>query len=409
MLKSPTPSGTSVRRRHLARVAMSVAMLLGAQAGIVEIAGSSPVDPTADGPSFDTPPRDPADLPPGDVAPGRRRHRPPHPRRGRAAGRRGAPGRAGDRGRRDHRRRRGAARRRAGRRHGVGGAARPPSRPTCPPAALEQLAGSRGRHPRPRAGDRTAGGHVRRRGRDRRRSLAHRRVDRHRHDHRDHRRRLLRLRRQARHGAPSLCRDRLHALRRHRDRHARHRRHGDRPRHGPRRHLRLVCIQDDVDFVTRHRHMQANGVDIVNGSIGFTLDRPRRRRRRHGTIAGAVAQAPRPGHPLRRLRRQLPASTTSHTTARRRSGRRPRRRLRQHARRRRRLGFLVAGRGTSRVSMQWDAWPITRQDFDLYVGNGACGLVGAQHRGRPGQQPATPAVEFVVHELQRVGRQIFWV
>ena len=53
--------------------------------------------------------------------------------------------------------------------------------------------------------------------------------------------------------------------------------------------------------------------------------------------------------------------------------------------------------------MKWDAWPTTRQDFDLYVGSDACAAsIGAGSRERPGER-AAPPVELVPIELRRPG------
>ena len=144
----------------------------------------------------------------------------------------------------------------------------------------------------------------------------------------------------------------------------------------PNAELLLVCIEDDVDFVSVMSTMQAEGVDIINGSFGFTLTGRGDGSGGPSTIAGAVAKV--------RDQGILYVAAASNYG--------------QHHFHANAVGdpvqgdgnsdflnispgdsflFAVAGSGDVAISVQWDAWPTTRQDFDVYVGNDACGLVAA--------------------------------
>lgn len=139
--------------------------------------------------------------------------------------------------------------------------------------------------------------------------------------------------------------------------------------------LRLVCIEDDVDFAAALASLNAAGVDIANGSIGFTLTGRGDGSGAASTPEGAVAALrnqgvlyvasagnyggrhyhttawgdPNPGYDFTDL-----VDLTSDD----------------------RLVFAVTGNGVAAVSVKWDGWPTTTQDFDLYVGNDLCGLSG---------------------------------
>ncbi len=140
--------------------------------------------------------------------------------------------------------------------------------------------------------------------------------------------------------------------------------------------LRLVCIEDDVDYVSALGTMAANGVDIVNGSFGFTLTGRGDGSGTSSTVAGATAN-------LRAQGILYVASAGNYG---------------QHHYHTNAVGdpafgddnddfvnispgdsflFAVGGFGEVGISVSWDAWPTTRQDFDIYVGNDLCGLVGA--------------------------------
>ncbi|MGQ0832806.1 MAG: S8 family serine peptidase [Microthrixaceae bacterium] len=136
--------------------------------------------------------------------------------------------------------------------------------------------------------------------------------------------------------------------------------------------LRLVCVEDDVDFASALGSMSAAGVDIVNGSIGFTLTGRGDGSGGAGTPASAVAALrtqgilyvgaagnygerhysqmatgdPVPGDGGRDL-----VNLTSDDV----------------------LQFAVAAGGDAIVTLRWDGWPTTRQDFDLYILNRPCG------------------------------------
>ena len=142
----------------------------------------------------------------------------------------------------------------------------------------------------------------------------------------------------------------------------------------PAAELLLVCIENDVHFISALATLAAAGVDVVNGSIGFTLTGRGDGSGGGSTIAGAVAN----------LRAQGILYVAS-------SGNYGQSHFHASA-----VGdaagnggadfvnisdedsflFAVAGNGQAFISISWDAWPTTRQDFDVYVGNDACGLVG---------------------------------
>ena len=163
----------------------------------------------------------------------------------------------------------------------------------------------------------------------------------------------------------------------------------------PAAELLLVCIETDVDFVSAVATIAANGVDVVNGSFGFTLTGRGDGSGGASTIAGAVAS-------LRAQGILYVASAGNYG---------------QHHFHTNAVGdpavgdgsddfvnispgdsflFAVAGNGAVAISISWDAWPTTRQDFDVYVGNDACGLVGAGVNDQAGGP--LPPVEFIAFQ-----------
>ena len=138
--------------------------------------------------------------------------------------------------------------------------------------------------------------------------------------------------------------------------------------------LRLVCVEDDVDFASALGSLSAVGVDVVNGSIGFA--QTGRGDGSGGTNTPASAVAVLRSHDIlyvgaagnygerhfsqKAVGDPVPGdgfddfvNVTSDDV----------------------FTFAVAGFADALVTLRWDAWPTTRQDFDIYVGNNTCGLV----------------------------------
>ena len=150
----------------------------------------------------------------------------------------------------------------------------------------------------------------------------------------------------------------------------------------------LICIEDDVDFINAMDTLPSD-VDVVNGSFGFTLlDRGDG----SGPISAAVARARDRGVLY------VAAAGNSQTTHRHQSatgdtpgngdldfvnlpgG--------DDA-----LGFVVPAGGQAYISLQWDAWPTTALDFDLYLWENGVGFVGESADYQDGNDPP---VEFAV-------------
>jgi subtilisin family serine protease len=168
--------------------------------------------------------------------------------------------------------------------------------------------------------------------------------------------------------------------------------------------LRLVCIVDDLDYVTALDTMLANGVDVVNGSFGFHLTGRGDGSGNQFTVAGATAV----------LREQgiLYVASAGNSEGRHRNVNATGDPTQSYANPDPDthwddlvnispddiLEVTVAPFGTAYLSMKWDAWPTTRQDFDVYVGTDACD--GAPAFGNIDQaSSAKPPVEFVVHAV----------
>jgi hypothetical protein len=143
----------------------------------------------------------------------------------------------------------------------------------------------------------------------------------------------------------------------------------------------LVCIVDHIDFIDALDDLPAD-VDVVNGSIGFTLvDRGDG----SGEVSQAVARArdrgilyvaaagnygglhrhqsatgDAPGNDLDDLV-DLPGDDA--------------------------LTFTVAPGGQAFVSLQWDRWPTTALDLDLYLWENGSGVVGQSIAPQTGSQP----------------------
>jgi subtilisin family serine protease len=139
--------------------------------------------------------------------------------------------------------------------------------------------------------------------------------------------------------------------------------------------IRLVCVEDDIGFASALGTLQAAGVKVVNGSIGFTLSGRGDGSGAPGSVSDAVAK----------LRRQdilyvaaagnygdthWAFNASGDTGA-------------NHAQDQ--VGvtiddndsfeFLIAPGETAVISITWDAWPSSTLDFDAYVGNNDCGLL----------------------------------
>jgi subtilisin family serine protease len=156
--------------------------------------------------------------------------------------------------------------------------------------------------------------------------------------------------------------------------------------------LRLVCVEDDVDVVSALSTFQANGVRIVNASIGNDLSGRGDGSGGPDTEAGAVAALRKQGilyvaaagntgdahfhaNAVGGDGINVPVQLTSHGT----------------------FNIAVPGNGTAALYMRWDAWPRTNLDFDVYVGNTTCGQVGfsdANQADAPGGLEPIEAVFF---------------
>jgi hypothetical protein len=165
--------------------------------------------------------------------------------------------------------------------------------------------------------------------------------------------------------------------------------------------LLLICIEDDIDFIDALDTLPAN-VDIVNGSFGFTLlDR--------GDGSGPVSAAV--GRARDRGVLYVAAAGNSQTTHR-----------HQNATGDTpgnddadfvnlpggddALGFVVAAGGTGFVSLQWDAWPTTALDFDMYLWQNGVGIVGGSVDLQNGNDPP---IEFATIANPSGADQVFFV
>jgi subtilisin family serine protease len=173
--------------------------------------------------------------------------------------------------------------------------------------------------------------------------------------------------------------------------------------------LRLVCIQTDVDFVAALPTLAGAGVKVVNGSIGWTLTGRGDGSGGADTPAGAVAALRRQGilyvaaaGNYGRRHYDVPAlgdgdldgfgdfvDISPDDT----------------------VGFVVGGNATASVSLRWDGWPTTRQDFDLYVVGNACtpALVGSSELDQSGAPSPLRPVEFVQFTNCSASPQVFEV
>jgi hypothetical protein len=145
----------------------------------------------------------------------------------------------------------------------------------------------------------------------------------------------------------------------------------------PEAEVHLVCVETDLEFISALQGFAALGVDIVNGSIGWTaVGRGDGSGNEFITVAGAVRALRRQGilyvasagnygethwHGPAVGDSDGPGSQdhvnlTTHDTIR----------------------FTVGPNETGAVSVQWDEYvgPVT--DFDLYVGNSTCGYFGSE-------------------------------
>jgi subtilisin family serine protease len=169
--------------------------------------------------------------------------------------------------------------------------------------------------------------------------------------------------------------------------------------------LRLVCIDTDIEFVAALGTLDAAGVDVVNGSIGFTLTGRGDGSGGAATPAGAVAALRRQGV-LYVAAAGNYNGTHFHTPA---IGDAPGNDAADHVNISPDdvLQFNVAPGGTVDISIKWDAWPTTRQDFDVYVGNDLCGLVGASTVDQAGAPSPLPPIEYVTFTNCSASTQTF--
>lgn len=159
----------------------------------------------------------------------------------------------------------------------------------------------------------------------------------------------------------------------------------------PQAQLRLVCVEDEVDFVSALSTFQANGVKVVNAAIGNDLLGRGDGSGGPDTAAGAVAALRKQGILFVASAGNTGASHF-HTNAVGGDGTVP-----VQLTSRGTFNVSVPGNGTAFVGMRWDAWPRTNLDFDLYVGNDTCGQVGASvddHSGTPGGLEPVEATAF---------------
>lgn len=169
----------------------------------------------------------------------------------------------------------------------------------------------------------------------------------------------------------------------------------------PRAELLLVCIESDVDFVSAMSSMASQGVDVINGSFGFALTGRGDGSGGASTVAGAVAK-------VRDQGILYVASAGNygvhhfHTNA---------------------IGdpkaglnyddfvdispddyfaFVVGPRGGVTISLKWDAWPTTRQDFDLFVFSEQCGQAGVGGTDNQAAQNLAPVEELTFYNCRDV-------
>ncbi len=157
--------------------------------------------------------------------------------------------------------------------------------------------------------------------------------------------------------------------------------------------LRLVCVEDDVDFASAVASLASNGIDVVNGSIGFVLTG-------RGDGSGAVGT---PAAAVRSLRDDdgiLYVAAAGNYGGRHASGTATGDPVPGNEYGTfvdlpggdDRFTFVVAGDGVAAVALRWDSWGAA-QDFDLFVTSGACGgLVGAS---TVDQTAGYPPIEYV--------------
>ncbi len=160
--------------------------------------------------------------------------------------------------------------------------------------------------------------------------------------------------------------------------------------------LRLICIESDVDFISAMSTMAANGIDVVNGSFGFILNS---RLDGSGPV-GAAAAALRDqgilyvasagnyqgrhfnvnaaGDPVEGITFAEPelsladnVDISSGDT----------------------IQVTLPPLGVGFVGVQWDAWPTTRQDFDLFAKHPSCeGSASLNDQAGFGETPRGPAL-----------------
>ena len=73
------------------------------------------------------------------------------------------------------------------------------------------------------------------------------------------------------------------------------------------------------------------------------------------------------------------------------------------------LAFLVAGQSTAFISLQWDAWPNTAQDFDLYIEDDGGNIVEGSERVQNGSGGNDPPIEGTFVTNTSVDDRIYWV
>jgi len=174
--------------------------------------------------------------------------------------------------------------------------------------------------------------------------------------------------------------------------------------------LRLVCVDTDVEFAAAMRRLFDTGVDVVNMSITFPLsgrgdgsggpDTPAgivAEARRHGILVVAATGNDAQGHVHQAAVGDAPATSPEQSLE----------------------DFIdltpddglnlgIAGSSTISVAVQWDGWPTTHQDFDLYVGNAQCGFTASQN-DQSGAPAGLPPIEWVTVSNCRSSTQTFEV
>lgn len=157
--------------------------------------------------------------------------------------------------------------------------------------------------------------------------------------------------------------------------------------------LLLVCVDTDVEFASALATLKDKGVKVVNGSIGFTLSGRGDGFGGPGSVSDAVLSLRRQGLLYVAAAGNYgqahwsfnAAGDTASTHADDDTG------VTIDADDT--FDFVVAPGGTATVSLNWDAWFSSPIDFDAYVGNDQCGLVGLSTQDQLAGAPPIEAIE----------------